>query len=168
MKRNALIVMALLAVLAMLAVGAVVVSAASQSELAQVRNATAQFHRTDAAQAAGYVLVPGLDHCFNNPGVGGMGYHYINTSLLDTTVDARQPEAMVYAPGPNGLLELGAVEWVVPASPWDATGNASPPSLLGQSFHLNANLGVYVLHAWVWKDNPSGLFEDWNPRVSCP
>ena len=25
----------------------------------------------------------------------------------------------------------------------------------------------YELHLWLWKSNPSGLFEDWNPRVSC-
>jgi hypothetical protein len=26
----------------------------------------------------------------------------------------------------------------------------------------------YELHAWVWKHNSSGLFNDWNPRVRCP
>ena len=25
----------------------------------------------------------------------------------------------------------------------------------------------YELHAWAWKHNPRGLFDDWNPRVSC-
>ena len=25
----------------------------------------------------------------------------------------------------------------------------------------------YELHAWIWKHNPSGMFEDWNPTVSC-
>ena len=35
--------------------------------------------------------------------------------------------------------------------------------------HLNENLGVYVLHAWVWKYNPNGVFADFNPRVGdCP
>ena len=29
-------------------------------------------------------------------------------------------------------------------------------------------LGVYILHAWIWKNNPAGMFEDWNPKVSCP
>ena len=23
------------------------------------------------------------------------------------------------------------------------------------------------LHTWVWKDNPNGLNQDWNPRVGC-
>jgi hypothetical protein len=25
----------------------------------------------------------------------------------------------------------------------------------------------YELHVWAWKTNPSGMFADWNPRVSC-
>jgi len=28
-------------------------------------------------------------------------------------------------------------------------------------------LGVYELHAWIWKNNPSGVFYEWNPKVSC-
>jgi hypothetical protein len=136
-------------------------------QLAQVRAATAQFHSTDAAKAAGYTFVPGLDSCFNNPGVGGMGFHLIKTSSLDLTVNMLEPEAMVYAPGPNGQLQLDAVEYIVPAAPWDAAGNTKPPSVLGQSFHLDTELGVYILHAWIWQENPSGMFEDWNPKVSC-
>lgn len=138
------------------------------TELAQLRAATAQYHRPEAAQAAGYNLVPGLDHCFDNPGVGGMGYHYINVTILDTTVELTRPEAMVYTPGPDGNLQLGAVEYIVPAAAWDAEGHTHLPMLFGRSFHLNEALGVYVLHAWAWKNNPSGVFEDWNPKVSCP
>ena len=142
--------------------------AAGKGQLATVRAATASFHRPAAAQAEGYDLVPDLDHCFDNPGVGGMGYHYINVSLLDLTLETDKPEAMVYAPVPNGQLKLAAVEYIVPAEPWDSAGNVSPPSVLGQSTHLNEALGVYVLHAWIWQQNPAGLFEDWNPRVTCP
>ena len=137
-------------------------------ELAQLRAATAEFHRPEAAQAAGYDLVPGLDNCFDNPGVGGMGYHYINVSILDTTVELTRPEAIVYTPGPDGILQLGAVEYIVPAVAWDAQGHTHPPVLFGRFFHLNQALGVYVLHAWAWKNNPLGVFEDWNPNVSCP
>jgi len=142
--------------------------ATDETELAQLRAATAEFHRPEAAQAAGYDLVPGLDHCFDRPGIGGMGYHYINVSILDTTVELSRPEAMVYTPGPDGILQLGAVEYIVPAVAWDAEGYTHPPVLFGRFFHLNQALGVYVLHAWAWKNNPSGMFDDWNPNVSCP
>jgi len=137
------------------------------AQLAQVRAATARFHRTQAADAAGYVSVPGLDACFNNPGVGGMGFHLIKTSSLDLAVNVLEPEAMVYAPGPNGQLQLDAVEYIVPAAAWDAAGHTEPPSVLGQTFHLDAELGVYIVHAWIWQENPLGMFEDWNPKVSC-
>lgn len=160
MKTQILFVLGFFAILAL--------GATDANELAQLRAATAEFHRPEAAQAAGYDLVPGLDHCFNNPGVGAMGYHYINVSILDTTVELSRPEAMVYTPGPDGILQLGAVEYVVPAVAWDAKGYTHPPVLFGRFFHLNQALGVYVLHAWVWKNNPSGMFEDWNPNVSCP
>jgi hypothetical protein len=82
------------------------VQAEGQADLAQLRAATAQFHRVEAAQEAGYVLIPGLDHCFDNPGVGGMGIHYINPDLLDLHLDPNQPEAMVYVIGPNGNLDV--------------------------------------------------------------
>jgi hypothetical protein len=166
MKRRTLLLIGLIAVLVLMA--ASMAFASGKDELAAVRAATAQFHRTEAAQAAGWDLVPGLDHCFDNPGVGAMGYHYINLDILDLVVDAAQPEAMVYVPGPQGQLMLGAVEYIVPAEPWDAAGNPEPPALFGQSFHLNESLGVYVLHAWIWKNNPAGMFEDWNPEVACP
>lgn len=26
---------------------------------------------------------------------------------------------------------------------------------------------IYELHVWVWRENPSGPFADWNPTVSC-
>jgi hypothetical protein len=45
--------------------------------------------------------------------------------------------------------------------------------LFGQTFHLVGSpnrYGIpafYELHVWAWKYNPSGMFYEWNPRVSC-
>jgi hypothetical protein len=164
MKHKTFIISGAIAILALISVAAL---SFGQSDLAKIRRATAQFHRTEAAQAAGYDLRSGLDYCFHKPGVGGMGFHYINTDILDTTVDLLHPEAMVYTPSPDGL-QLGAVEYIVPQDKWDATGSTEPPMLMGMHLHLNENLHVYVLHAWIWKNNPSGIFKDWNPNVSCP
>jgi hypothetical protein len=45
----------------------------------------------------------------------------------------------------------------------------SLPSVLGQDFHKHAFLPVYILHAWVWDENPDGFFADFNPNVTpCP
>lgn len=135
-----------------------------RGELAQLRSATANFQRPEMAQAAGYNLL-GLNHC--NPSFGGTGYQYVNVGLIDTTVDLLHPEGIIYVPGPNGALQLGAVQYIVPVSAWHAINTAVWPQIMGQQFHLNSILGVYVLNVWVWRDNPSGLFEDWNPTVSC-
>jgi hypothetical protein len=144
-----------------------IAQAASKDDITKVREATAQLQSTLGARAAGYNSVIGFDYCFQNNGVGGMGYHYINTSILDTTVDVLHPEAMVYAPNVNGSIQLGAVEYMVPAAAWNAEHN-EPPQVLGQDFHLHEKLNMYVLHAWIGMNNPSGIFEDWNPDVFCP
>jgi hypothetical protein len=26
---------------------------------------------------------------------------------------------------------------------------------------------VWALHVWVGRQNPSGIFSDWNPKVTC-
>lgn len=134
-------------------------------EIVQLRSATEQFKSLDVAQAAGYNAVWGLNHC--NPSLGGAGYQYVNVGLIDTIVDPLHPEAMIYVPGPNGTLQLGAVEYIVPVAAWNATHSAEWPRLMDEQFSLNSSLGVYILHIWVWKENPSGIFEFWNPNVSC-
>ena len=166
--------MGLILGLALLMTMVIVPSAASagQDELAKIRRATAQYHRIDEALAAGYQLgYRGVvTSCISHPTAGAMGYHYFNWDLFDDpAIDPLKPEGLVYAPGPNGQLKLVAVEWVVPESIWVAAGNTSPPSVLGMDMHiLNPVLGWYIQHAWVWKHNPSGMFEDWNPEVVCP
>ncbi|HEX7072080.1 MAG TPA: hypothetical protein VF190_14805 [Rhodothermales bacterium] len=140
---------------------------AVQQQLKQLRDATEGFERTAAAESAGYGLVPGLDHCFTNQPLGDMGIHYIDAAALDLSLDLVHPEAMVYVPDSNGDLVLGAVEYIIPAADWDAE-HTELPMLLGRHLHLNEALGVYVLHAWIWRENRSGIFEDWNPDVHCP
>jgi hypothetical protein len=167
MKSKRWIIIGVVVLVALAATATVAAASMYLSETAQLRRATAQFHQTEAAKAAGYDFVEGLDHCFFSPGVGGMGYHLINVQKLDTTVEALAPEAMVYRPQANGQLKLVAVEYIVPAEAWDAEGHSQLPSVLGRSFHLNEALGVYVLHAWIWENNPAGMYEDFNPRVSC-
>jgi hypothetical protein len=91
---------------------------------------------------------------------------FVNFGLLDLELDSPQPEILVYAPSPSGGLRLGAVERAVPIEPWDALYD-HPPMVLGQHLHQAPHLGLYILHAWVWQNNPAGMFEDWNPNVFC-
>jgi hypothetical protein len=161
MKSKVFIVFVLVAILAAPFVGSA--SAQGSSDLAAVRAATAQFHRSEVAESAGYM---NTGECVAIPGVGGMGYHFVNFGLLDLVLDPTQPEIMVYAPSPSGNLRLVAVEYGVPIEAWDAMYDY-PPSILGQEMHLTPHLGLYTLHVWVWQNNPYGMFADWNPNVSC-
>ena len=139
--------------------------AAEQQGLAAVRAATARFHRFAVADAAGYDFLF-LNTCMvdeSGADRGGMGYHYVNTALLDGQVSIATPEAVLYEPGPNGQLRLVALEYVIPKAAWN---EPNPPVLLGQEFTLNA-FDLWALHVWVWKRNPSGMYADWNPNVDC-
>ena len=133
-----------------------------EGAVASVRLATAAFHDLGAAGAAGYAP---LLACFDLPGVGGMGQHYVNTSLLDATVVADQPEAQVYEVD-GDRLQLVAVEYIVP---WTAWVSPTPPQLFGRSFFSNTTLHLWALHAWIWRPNPLGMFANYNPNVRlCP
>ena len=152
--------------------------AVGQAELAQVRAATARFHRVEAAVAAGYELgwVNGAGNrivagCISSPTAGAMGYHYFHPGLMaDNAVDALEPEVLVYAPAADGGLKLGAVEWVVRSAQSNPPGVSQPPSVLGMPMHILVpppGPAFYVAHAWVWTNNPAGMFADFNPEVSC-
>ena len=145
------------------------------SSAGKAREATARYHDVARAEKAGYGVftdAAGIA-CIDKPGEGGMGIHYVNGALVgNDTVDVRTPEALVYEPEPNGRLRLVALEYIVFQDVWDAA-HADPPSLFGREFELvkaGNRYGLppfYELHAWLWKNNPAGLFEDWNPRVVC-
>jgi hypothetical protein len=151
-------------------------------ELAQVRAATARFHRVEEAIAAGYELgwvngsgVRIISGCVSHPTAGAMGYHYINEELMaDLAVDPLEPEALVYEPKRNGRLRLVAVEWIVRGPQSDPPGwpaGEPPPTVVGMDMHILVpppGPAFYLMHAWIWKHNPSGMFADWNPRVTCP
>lgn len=148
---------------------------AADRDARQGRQGTAAYHEVEQAKADGYGLFTDAQGiaCIDNPPEGGMGIHYVRGELVgDAAVDAATPEALVYEPTANGRLRLVAVEYVVFQSAWDAE-HSSPPSLFGREFERVGSTNryglppFYELHAWLWKLNPSGAFEDWNPRVSC-
>jgi hypothetical protein len=142
---------------------------------ANVRDATASFNDPAAAFAAGYDLLTDAADlaCIEQPGAGAMGVHYVKGSLVQSgTIDAARPQALVYQREADGRLHLGAVEYVAFQAGWDAA-HAAPPALFGEKFMLTPaenRFGLpayYSLHAWIWRDNPSGMFSMWNPSVSC-
>ncbi|MDQ2766281.1 MAG: hypothetical protein M3Y30_03905 [Gemmatimonadota bacterium] len=137
-------------------------------DLASLRRSIAGLHELTAAQTAGYATAvgdPSDGHtCLSDP-AGGMGVHYLNTSLVNDTVIVTKPEILIYEPQQDGSMKFVGVEFIIPYSIRGADQPA--PVLFGESFSKNDHFQLWGLHAWVGKKNPSGTFAMWNPDVSC-
>ena len=64
----------------------------------------------------------------------------------------------------SGTFQLNGVDFLVPISAWKA---AEPPRIMGQALKKADSIGIWYLHVWTGKANPSGVFADWNPNVKC-
>jgi len=127
------------------------------SELAAARAGTAKYHNIAQAVADGYVNIDVF--------VSGQGFHYLKPALLDATFEADKPEILVYAPIPDeNSLRLVAVEYAAPIS---LSPNGPPEGFTGDDdvWDRNEEFGLWTLHAWVWLNNPDGMFAEFSPRV---
>lgn len=145
----------------------------SQAALLKVvRENTAKYKDTSAAEADGYHLLFG---CVSGPDSGAMGLHYVNLDLVGSgLIDATRPQIVIYEPMPDGHLQLIGADFLVIASDWDkAHPGQGAPQLMGQLFHYFESpnrFGLpafYTLHVWAWKKSPAGAFVNWHPNVSC-
>lgn len=148
--------------------GSVLASPTGRIEAA--RQATARYHDLAVARADGFAP---FYVCTDEAGAGAMGQHFVNGARVgDPSLDETKPEVLVYAPTPGGGYRLVGLEYVVLAADWDAT-HAAAPVLFGRTLKrvpAGNRYGLpdfYELHAWVWRPNPRGLFDDWNSKVSC-
>jgi hypothetical protein len=76
-------------------------------------------------------------------------------------------------------MELVAVENLVFAEAWRAAGHAEPPSFHGVPYDAmmddpktpidEAHMFEphFDRHVWIYRDNPNGVFAQFNPAVSC-
>jgi hypothetical protein len=138
-------------------------SVSIDADTARLRAATASFRSRDAALAAGYAVKNPA--CIAHPSMGAMGFHLDNEALKDDKVEVEHPEVLVYRRTAAGEYELTGVEYMVPFSAHPPT--LPPPTVMGQELRAFAPGKFWYRHVWAWMDNPSGLFEDWNPRISC-
>lgn len=137
-----------------------------------VRMVSARFANIQQAFAEGYTL---FYKCTEEPGVGTMGQHLVNLGYVgDPAINPLRPEALVYEPTKHGGWRLVAVEYVVMKADWEAAfGTERKPTVLGQDMLFRDSHNRYGLpdfyerHAWLFKNNPDGLFSDWNPTISC-
>lgn len=127
-------------------------------ELQQVRAATAKYRDDSNAFRDGYVDI--------NLKLPNMGYHFLKASLVTPVFDLRKPPILVYNKREDGSFELLAVEYAIPIDPQNP--NVAPEGFTGNNdvWNFNTlNTGWWTLHAWVWKNNPDGVFSPMNPLV---
>lgn len=175
---------------------AVSASVTADPQLDAVRAATERFKDVKVALAEGYVPDPGnMCETAEMMGLGGkeaMGIHYFRPDLLGisgppnprvngsgTHTDFLKPSILIYEPQADGSLELVAVENLVFEKAWKAAGHKSPPTFHGVPYDYMADNPStptdeahmfephYDRHVWVHRDNPKGVFAQFNPNVSC-
>ncbi|HET8776201.1 MAG TPA: hypothetical protein VFN76_00940 [Candidatus Limnocylindria bacterium] len=171
MRRSTLIGTALAVALSILAASLAV---AGSGEVQQAKRATARFNSVVQAQSAGYGPFPAgvpLHECIMAlDASGGMGFHWLNPSLLDDELDPAQPEVLVYAPRDDGSLDLVALEYVIFDS---AVPAGTTPTIFGQELTFVPDGNRYEIpafwqrHIWLYDRNDAGLFADFNPDVTC-
>ncbi|MEX2641466.1 MAG: hypothetical protein WD266_12310 [Balneolales bacterium] len=133
-----------------------------EQQLDEVRMATADYHDMDKAVEEGWLQA---SPCVYNPDAGGMGLHFVKGSWTDGRKIITQPQALLYEPLEGGGYEFVGVEYIIPYE--YVSADSEPPVLFGQQYHPDAGKQQWALHVWSEKENPSGIFADWNPNVSC-
>jgi hypothetical protein len=124
---------------------------------------------------------------------GAMGIHYFRPDLLGITAppnprvdgngthtDFLNPSVLIYEPQADGSLELIAVENLVFQEAWHAAGEEQPPAFHGVVYETmvddpataeidEAHMFAphYDRHVWIYRENPNGVFAQFNPAVSC-
>jgi hypothetical protein len=164
--------------------------------LAEVRAATEKYQDVNVALAEGFIRDPS-DMCetadmMGRPvSAGAMGVHYFRPDLLGITVTAPRvdgngthtnflaPSILIYEPQADGSMQLVAVENLVFQASWAAAGHASPPTFHGVAFdnmkddpatatdEAHSFEPHFDRHVWIYRENPNGMFEPFNPAVSC-
>jgi hypothetical protein len=164
--------------------------ASSAQALSGLRQLTAAFHDLDAATAAHYSLLTAppataQDGCISDAAAGGMGYHYSRfDNLGDDAITLLDPEFLVYAPtnaprvGGVARTRLAAVEYFLPFSPkWPGPNDPAfvkaptlhdfptTTELPDVAFTATSRFGGWMFHIWLWENNPTGMFDNFNASV---
>ena len=168
----------------------------SNPEIDTIRTATERFRDLDVALKDGYILDP-MNLCFAAPmegypkQLGSQGVHYFRPDMLGITettlpikgtgthTDYTRPGVLLYEPQADGGMELVAIENLVFADAWHATSKG-PPEFLGNQFYRMIDnpatadvdeahmfMPHYELHMWLYRENPNGMFAQFNPNVTC-
>jgi hypothetical protein len=156
------------------------------AELERARQATAKYKDVHVAEAEGYQVV--------GPDVPGMGVHFILT-MEPNGFDIEKPPILLYeknAAAPGGYTLVGvSYLWNAAEGPDGQPLDPPFPKSLAR-WHRHDNICVlphienphglsesqcreqgghftaksqWLVHVWIWKDNPSGVFSPENPAL---
>ena len=169
----------------------------SEPTLEQVRAATERFQDVKVALAEGYIRDPSdtcdsAEMMGKPASLGAMGIHFFRPDMLGisgppnprvdgngTHTDFNKPAILIYEPQADGSLQLVAVENLVFQKSWHAAGHQKPPSFHDVTYDTMQDDPAtkideahmfephYDRHVWLYRDNPSGMFAQFNPNVSC-
>jgi hypothetical protein len=129
-----------------------------------LREATRPYHDVAAAVRSGYAAeVPA---CIVHEHHGAMGYHHINRSYITRDLTVERPQFLHYERLPGGDYRLNGVEFFIPYRLWPR--DSTRPMFLGQQLKREDTFQYWYLHVWAWRENPEGMFADFNPVVRCP
>ena len=152
-------------------------------QLDTVRDATAKYRDIRVALAEGYLQT--------TEDVPNMGAHFIHPiRALDGLFDPAKPEILMYSGDDELGWRLVGTSFVLPR---EQVGDQHPQAFVGplDNWHVHYSLctgpnsisrsttpeqcaaeqGVWLpsygwmIHAWVWNENPMGVFSMWNPSV---
>lgn len=165
--------------------------------LADIRAATLKYSDVEVALAEGYMRDPGdicetADMMGMPAESGAMGIHFFRPDLLGITaveprvdgnglhVDFLQPSVLIYEPDAEGNLHLVAVENLVFMKAWHDAGNTETPKFHGVAYDEMQDDPAtpdvdeghmfephYDRHVWLYRENPNGVFAQFNPDVTC-
>ena len=169
----------------------------TEPSLNELRAATAKYKDVKVAVAEGYIRDPAnmcdAAEMMGRPKeLGVMGIHYVRPDLLGITgppnprvngtstyTDFNKPAILIYEPQADESLQLVAVENLVFIKAWEAAGNTKPPSYQGVPYDKMADDPKteideahnfephYDRHVWVHRDNPNGVYAQFNPNATC-
>ncbi|HYC30461.1 MAG TPA: hypothetical protein VEB42_16615 [Chitinophagaceae bacterium] len=125
------------------------------SELQIARTATDRYKNIQNAITDGYADISVV--------VAQMGHHYMKSAYVDDKFEVNKPEILVYDKKEDGSFELVAVEYAIPLN----LSTEAPAGFTGNSdvWDRNTGFGLWLLHAWVYTYNSSGVFNPTNPAV---
>ena len=155
------------------------------AQLEAAKTSTAKYRDVRVAQADGYQPI--------GPDVPGMGIHYLGSH--SNGFDVEHPDILLYeksVSAPGGYALVGVSYLFVADTDTDGQPKNPPFPKSLASWHRHSDLCVFpdrsvksnltadqckaqggaftaltqwMIHAWIWKDSPAGVFSPTNPSV---